>query len=104
MTYLFVTLTFDYADEFNVHCCFVQKAEEFNADMAAIEQLFKENPGMSNEEFYFGTNEFLQFSDFEDFESGVEAQDCSEQFYNEFKRLNNGSIGFNVIDSLLEID
>lgn len=99
MSFVFVSLSHDYADEFYVEGCFVQEKSDFEADLKKIEAGFKEHIG--GEEIYFGTNEFLLFSTFEDFMCGVSVKECSEQFFDEFKVLTGGSQGFNVMEIML---
>lgn len=98
--FLFVRLDHNWADEFDVKCGYVTTAAEYDADIARIKSLF-DSGDINGKEFYFGTNEALQFDSFEDFMNGVTADECSKEFYDEFNKLNsNGSIGFCVMDNM----
>lgn len=101
--YVFVTMSHDYADEFDVECCFVAKKEEFEKQMNVIRLAFDASVIEDDHEYYFGTNEYLSFNSFDDFERGVEVKPCSEEFYNEWFNLTAGSaVGFCVLDRLYE--
>lgn len=100
--YVFVTMSHDYADEFDVDCCFVADKAEFDKQMEIVRLAFEAGI-LEDEEFYFGTNECLSFYSFDDFETGVVAKPCTAAFYDEFFELNAGSaVGFCVLDSLHE--
>jgi len=100
--YVFVTMSHDYADEFDVDCCFVADKREFNMNMSIVQLAFDANVITDETEFYFGTNEQLMFDCFDHFEGGVSVQDCSEDFYHEFINLCGGQIGFNVLERMVE--
>lgn len=109
MSFVFVTLSHDYADEFDVDCAFVATRQEIEQQLAKIrlafdEGIFNGGGGYHDQtEFYFGTNEALSFYDYDDFARGVVIKDCSEEFYNEFNDLTAFSAtGFCVIDRMLE--
>lgn len=94
--YVFVTMCCDYADEFDVMGCFVEEKAKFEQDLAAIRENFNGEP------IYFGTNEALEFDDFEHFEGTLDVKECSKQFYDEFIALNGGSShGHNYMEDLL---
>jgi hypothetical protein len=102
MSFVFVQLSHNYADEFDVDCCFVAPKPHFEADLEKIKEFF-EKKSRAYEEFYFGTNEFLQFDNFNTFMNGVTVKECTEQFYDEFKALTGGgSVGYNVMESILD--
>lgn len=97
--YVFVMMCHDYADEFNVDCCFVESRKQFDEDMAKIKEGFNT---LAGREFYFGTNEYLMFDSFESFESGVIVQECTESFYTQFMALCAGAVGFNVMERMMD--
>jgi hypothetical protein len=101
MSYVFVQLSHDYADEFDVDCCFVQSKQEFESDLEKIKEGFEDGT-LVDKKFYFGTNEALTFEEYEDFVGGIEVDDCSQEFFEEFTRLAGGCVGFCVMDGLLE--
>lgn len=100
--YVFVKMSHDYADEFDVDCCFVADKREFNKNMSIVQLAFDANVFDEDSEFYFGTNEWLQFYSFDDFEMGVNVQDCTEDFYHEFIALCGGQVGYNVLERMVE--
>jgi hypothetical protein len=95
-------MSHDYADEFDVDCCFVADKREFNKNMSIVQLAFDANVLTEDDEYYFGTNEFLQFYSFDDFEMGVSDQPCSEEFYHEFINMCGGQVGYNVLESMVE--
>lgn len=102
--YVFVILRHNYSDEFDVDGCYVASREEFDLELAKIKKGF-ESGELKDKDFYFGTNEFLSFSSFGDFKRGLKVSPCSDSFYEEFKSLvwmSVGSIGFNVIEAMVE--
>jgi hypothetical protein len=101
MSFVFVEMSHDYADEFDVKGAFVISKELFEESMEKIRAAFAAGK-YENREFYFGTNEALTFDDLYSFESGVSVKECTEQFYDEFKQLTGGSIGTTVMDDLLD--
>ena len=102
MSFVFVQTSYDYADEFDVNGCFVMPKPHFEKQLAEIKQAF-EDGRFDGREFYFGSNEYLQFDSFEDFESGLEVKECTEQFYDEFSALTgSGCIGHDTFGDLYE--
>lgn len=100
--YVFVSMSHDYADEFDVNCCFVAAKAEFNKNMSIIELAFDANILGEDDEYYFGTNEYLAFDCFDSFEWGVKSNDCSEEFYHEFINLAGHGVGYNVMERMIE--
>lgn len=101
--FVFVTLCHDYADEFNVECCFVDTRENYEATLESIQKKF-DSGILEGWEFYFGTNEYLSFHYFDDLMTGVEAVECSKEFYEEFNKLCGGQVGFNVLEHMREVE
>lgn len=102
--YVFVQLSHDYSDEFNVDCCYVDTEAQCEADLNKVKAGFDADL-FADVEFYFGTNEALLFHRFSTFDHGVTVQVCSKQFYKEFKALTAGSgcTGYNVVENMLEL-
>lgn len=99
--YVFVSLSHDWSDEFDVTGAFVSSRAEFNTNMKKIEEAFEEQ--VEGAEYYFGTNEALMFSDFMELTQGINAKTCTEEFHDEFLKMwPSGNIGFNIIDSIIE--
>lgn len=90
------------ADEqrLNVEAVFVTPRTALEANLKFIKRGF-EDKTLTNKEFYFGTNAYLSFSSYEEFEQGVIVKECSEAFYNEFRDLTNG-VGFNILESMMD--
>jgi hypothetical protein len=100
--YVFVTTTHNWADEFNIGGCFVAIDSEFQAIMDKIQAAFAKGFITEDTEFYFGTNEGLSFENWEDFLSGVQVEECSKPFYDEFQIMCPYGVGFDVIDNMLD--
>lgn len=99
MSYVFVKLSHDYADEFNVDCCFVSTKKSFDLTLNSIKNNWNQ---IVDKEFYFGTNEFLQFYSLNNFLAGMEVSICTEDFYHSFTELAGGNVGYNVMWNMLE--
>ena len=102
MSQVFVKMRHACRDDFDVTCCFVMDKHEFNKNMTIVQYAFDANVFNECSEFCFGTDEFLQFYSFDDFEMGVSDQPCSEDFYHEFINLTGGCVGFNVLERMVE--
>jgi hypothetical protein len=76
----------DYADEFNV-CgfCIVSK-DVFDFQMRIVELFWKENPGCTKE-FYFGTNEFMEYSSYQDIQETLTVTEISDEEILTFKKF-----------------
>lgn len=68
-THVLVKYSFDYADEFSVSGFGVYTIEEWSVIKSSIKNSIEINP---DKEYYFGTNEYLTFSDYESWESGLD--------------------------------
>ena len=102
MSFVFVTTSHDYADEFDVEGAFALPKPHFETQLRLIEKGFKDGV-LVDKELYFGTNEYLSFSSFEDFMDGVTVKECTEQFYDEFKALTGyAHLGEDVFGRLLD--
>ena len=101
MSYVFISSSHNYADEFDVTGCFVTSRTQLEADLEKIKKAFEDKRIHDGTEFYFGTNEALSFTDYASFEDGLTVKDCTEAFYNEFKALTGGGIGIIAMDGLL---
>lgn len=92
--YLLIKYNGDWADEFDVDLLWVTTEEEF-------EQWKNELSTKDiNEsvEIYFGTNEFISFSSYEEIIENIEVSEISKDFYNTFIKLIGNSFG--LIDLL----
>lgn len=74
MSYLLITYNFDWADEFSVEGFGVYTVEQWNEVKQSIKQYIENG----NYEFSFGTNEYLEFSTFEDWEIGINTEPISD--------------------------
>lgn len=102
--YVFVRTKHDWADEFDVECCFVTTKEAYERDLAAIKAKFASGD-LAGVEIYFGTNECFQFERVERLTDGITVQECSAEFANEFGKLNDrAEVGFNIFDAYLNYD
>ena len=68
--FVFVSTSHDYADEFDVDSCFVIPKPHYETQIRLIQKGFEEGL-FKGKQFYFGTNEYLEFHSFEDFMDGV---------------------------------
>lgn len=101
--YVFVTVSHDYADEFEIGCCFAIEATEFEENLKIINIGFVQGV-LEDKDLYFGSNEYLSFESYNDFIQGVRSKPCSEEFYKEWASLTNGAaVGFDVMEYLLDL-
>lgn len=99
--FIFVRLCHNYADEFDVNCCYVTTAKEHFNELERIHSLFKSGQISGRNEFYFGSNEALQFDSFAKLLEGITTTECTKEYYDEFNKLNsNGCVGFCVLDNM----
>lgn len=100
--YVFVTVSHDYADEFEIGCCFAIEATTFEEHLKIIKDGFGQGV-LEDKKLYFGTNEYLSFDSYDDFIRGVSSKPCSEEFYKEWVSLTNDiPVGFDAMDYLLD--
>lgn len=100
-TYIFVQTSHNWADEFDMEGASVWTKSVLEDKLANIKKGFEEGRIREDHEFYFGTNEALQFYDYNDFERGVKMVECSEEFHDEFKRIVRGrGVGIDIINRL----
>lgn len=96
--YLLIKYNGDWADEFDVDLLWVTTEEEF-------EQWKKELSTKDIDEYveiYFGTNEFISFSSYEEIIENIEVSEISEDFYNTFIKLIGNSFGLIDLQDLPE--
>lgn len=86
--YKLVQVSFDYADEFQCEEFQVMSEEKYEAWIKQIKSLIKED-----DEFYFGTNEYLEFESFEEFNEGLTVYDITEEEYQIFQKYFPHSFG-----------
>jgi len=84
MTHLLVKTSHDWADEFDCTSVFCMKKDEFELQLNKIQEAFENGEICYDDEFYFGTNEALQFHSFKDFVNGVETVEVSKEFADTF--------------------
>jgi len=65
----------NYADEFDVAGFTIMKESEWEEHLEEAEKLFEEGP----QERYFGTNECIDFKDFDDYESAFDVDDITAE-------------------------
>ena len=92
--YLLIKYNDNWADEFDVDLLWVTTEEEFEQWKNELSTKDIDN----SVEIYFGTNEFISFSSYEEIIEGIEVSEISKDFYNTFIKL----IGdyFGLIDLL----
>jgi hypothetical protein len=73
MSSVFVKVDANWADEFDIDGFIVAKKDEWDK---SVEKLKKDFP--SEQEIYFGTNEYIEFADIEDFESSLEVTEITD--------------------------
>lgn len=79
--------TNDYADEFDCKCFKVfPSGDSYAKWLSDVEYLFEQRGEI---EFYFGTNEFLEFSNFQDFVRNIEAQEITQDEHDSMLALFN---------------
>lgn len=81
-TYKLVKVSFDYADEFQCQEFKMMTTEEYDDWIKDIEERINDGEN----EFYFGTNEFLEFESFDDFKDGLTVYDLPKEDYNIFSK------------------
>lgn len=103
--YFYVTMVFDYADEFDVYGSFVcneAKVETLKQQIKATFDKFDEDSDTKETYLYFGTNEAIEVSDYADFIRNVKFHECSKRFYDEFLAIHPRGFGHNMIANLIE--
>lgn len=101
--YVFVQTSHDWADEFDYTGCFVALKARVEEYLARIKKAFEDGDLTEGDEFYFGTNEALQFDSYEWFMRGVTITECSKEFYEEFNSLTGGyGIGSSIISDMYD--
>ena len=95
MGYILVTLEKDYADEFTVFGFKIFTKRQWKSELKKFESITYPC------EFYFGTNEMLEFDSFEDVQREFLVQDISKDEYEVFKKYfaseYDGEISFGFI-------
>lgn len=82
MEYVLLKLGTNWADEFDVESLMICTGEEYQELINDIKKNFK--PGY---EYYFGTNECVEFDSVEEILDNITVAEISEEFYNTFKEL-----------------
>ena len=98
MSYVFVKTSHDYADEFDCVSAFCMLRETYEEKLQHIKDSFESGAISYEDEFYFGTNEALQFDSFEDFENGLEVIEVSKEFADTF----GSHLGCSIFSQLAE--
>lgn len=92
--YLLIKYNGDWADEFDVDLLWVTTEEEFEQWKNELSTKDIDE----SVEIYFGTNEFISFSSYEEIIENIEVSEISKDFYNTFIKLIGNSFG--LIDLL----
>jgi hypothetical protein len=87
---ILVKAQFDYADEFD---CYEFNVFETQEKFDKWVEDVKSNIDNERTEFYFGTNEYIEIENMEDFHRGIEVQTISEEEYAVFRKYFRGSFG-----------
>lgn len=74
-SHVLVKYSFDYADEFSIQGFGVYTSKKWNKIVRTMKEFLTKNP---DHEFGFGTNEFVSFSDFESWESGINVEEICD--------------------------
>lgn len=83
---LLVKFQRDYADEFNVYGVAIFHDQElWKEHLNYVKELFEQDD--SPKEVYFGTNEFVQYDDFFEYESSFQTLEIDEETANKIKEL-----------------
>lgn len=92
MKYYFVRFTADYADEFDIGGCFVteKSPEEFFKETEKVAEKYYDGFPC---EVYFGTNEFIEYESLEEYKKRFHFQECTKEFYDEFKSFSSYPVG-----------
>lgn len=88
--YVLVTLGADYADEFDVSHAWTMTKGDYDDAVKETKKYFDEN---GETEIYFGTNEYINVSDFDDYMSNLSVENISKEDYETFNRMFGGSFG-----------
>lgn len=75
--YILVKLDYCWADEFNVNAFWVTTEEEFNK----FTDLLSRYNLTEDEEFYFGTNEFISFGSSQELVDSLKVEIISKEYY-----------------------
>jgi len=81
---LLITLNRDWADEFNVEGLVVMSASEWEAHQQLAKKHFEEN---GNAEIYFGTNEFLEYSSYDEYVGEFKVTELTPEQFDVLKTL-----------------
>ena len=88
--YVLVIVNADYADEFDVCQSYVMTREEYDLGV----ELSKKNlEGQGYTEIYFGTNEGIDVSDFDDYMSNISVESITKEDYDAYMRMFGGEFG-----------
>lgn len=98
LKYLLINLTCDWADEFDVKALWVTDEETFNKWK---KELFKKDI-CEHVEIYYGTNEWITFSSYEDIMINLEVIEIDSVFYNKFIEYIGEEYGLINLSSLSE--
>lgn len=102
MKFYILKFSKDYSDEFDVYGVSLYTEDELAVRLARVEKLFDGGNVDSRTEFYFGTNEYLTFHDFMDFQDSYDAVEVSETFATEFEATVGKSFGNDFIEMVIE--
>lgn len=82
--FLLVQGSCDYSDEFDCRFLCYMTSDEWEKDKAAAQLYFEEN---GTAEVYFGTNEWLEFDSYEDWEDCFTVTEISKSTFKEMKAI-----------------
>ena len=73
---LLVTFDDNWSDELNIYGFKVMYEESFNQMMALAQKIIENNP---YREYYFGTNEAIEYSSFKEYESAITTNEITQE-------------------------
>jgi len=88
--YVLVIVNADYADEFDVCHSYVMTKGEYDQ---GVETSKKNLEGKRYTEIYFGTNEGIDVSDFDDYMRNISVQSITKEDYDAYMRMFGGEFG-----------
>lgn len=94
MKYFLVKFNDNYADEFDLEGFWLEKAESKEEVIILISNGFESERGNKYPvECYFGTNEYLQYNNIEDYLSVLNISEITKEEYDVLQKLFGGSFG-----------
>lgn len=88
--YKLVKFKKDYADEFNVCGISLYTEEDLDKTLTYLKDNFDK---LNDKEYYFGTNECLEFSNYDEITQSIVISDISEETYKELKNILSDDFG-----------